>query len=460
METLRTSSYLIPVRLEDEKDKYMLIHGYTGAIDVVNKEVVDFLQINHSTTTQMFPFGDNLRKRLIQRGYLTIKTEEEEYKYVERLALALHKRNRLTNTQFTFVVTYNCNFECPYCFERFLAGTFDTPSHFSKEMVDRAYQAISEIQPQKDLCSKSIALFGGEPLLAENKELVTYIVKKGFDLGFRFHAVTNGYDLHEYQDLLNETYFTHIQITIDGIEDRHNQKRIHKKRFPTFERIVQNIDIALKNNVGVTIRVNTDRNNIHDLKKLEKKFEDLGYTSNPKFSMDSAVLRNYDESLSEQEKQRFYSTKDFVDTHKEIKFKYGCKTFGAYQNIYRAITKGKPLQYRSTFCGAQSASYVFDPFGRIYPCWDFIGTKEHEIGNYSYSPISWNEDRLKRWHNHDITSVDSCRKCKYALLCGGGCFAHNINVHRCENMSEIIKYSANMAFNNLKFKENEDKQRR
>lgn len=35
METLRTSSYLIPVKLEDEEDKYMLIHGYTGAIDVV-----------------------------------------------------------------------------------------------------------------------------------------------------------------------------------------------------------------------------------------------------------------------------------------------------------------------------------------------------------------------------------------------------------------------------------------
>lgn len=30
METLRTSSYLIPVKLESEAGKYMLIHGYTG----------------------------------------------------------------------------------------------------------------------------------------------------------------------------------------------------------------------------------------------------------------------------------------------------------------------------------------------------------------------------------------------------------------------------------------------
>lgn len=30
METLRTSSYMIPVKLEQEEGKYMLIHGYTG----------------------------------------------------------------------------------------------------------------------------------------------------------------------------------------------------------------------------------------------------------------------------------------------------------------------------------------------------------------------------------------------------------------------------------------------
>lgn len=36
MENLRTSSYMIPVKLEKEEGKYMLIHGYTGAIDIVS----------------------------------------------------------------------------------------------------------------------------------------------------------------------------------------------------------------------------------------------------------------------------------------------------------------------------------------------------------------------------------------------------------------------------------------
>lgn len=38
---LRMSSYTIPVKLEDEEGKYMLIHGYTGAIDIVSEELLD-----------------------------------------------------------------------------------------------------------------------------------------------------------------------------------------------------------------------------------------------------------------------------------------------------------------------------------------------------------------------------------------------------------------------------------
>lgn len=46
METLRTSSYIIPVKLESEEGKYMLIHGYTGVVDIVSESVVLCLKYN------------------------------------------------------------------------------------------------------------------------------------------------------------------------------------------------------------------------------------------------------------------------------------------------------------------------------------------------------------------------------------------------------------------------------
>lgn len=37
----RTSSYMIDVELENN-NQYILIHGYTGAIDLVSEELVSF----------------------------------------------------------------------------------------------------------------------------------------------------------------------------------------------------------------------------------------------------------------------------------------------------------------------------------------------------------------------------------------------------------------------------------
>ena len=46
-------------------------------------------------------------------------------------------------------------------------------------------------------------------------------------------------------------------------------------------------------------------------------------------------------------------------------------------------------------------------------------------------------------------SFPICRKCKYALLCGGGCYAHNIVSHRCAQMGEIIKYAVRKVYGEI-----------
>ena len=41
MENIHLSYYTIPVKLEDEENKYLLVHGYTGAIDIVDGSIWD-----------------------------------------------------------------------------------------------------------------------------------------------------------------------------------------------------------------------------------------------------------------------------------------------------------------------------------------------------------------------------------------------------------------------------------
>lgn len=113
METLRTSSYIIPIKLEKGNGKYMLFHGYTGAIDIIDESIVLQLKDNNVKA-----FSDETTRILRKRGYITNKTKEEEIEYVERIAHALHKKDKLLYKSFTWIVTYNCNFRCPYCFEK------------------------------------------------------------------------------------------------------------------------------------------------------------------------------------------------------------------------------------------------------------------------------------------------------------------------------------------------------
>ncbi|ROT03093.1 4Fe-4S cluster-binding domain-containing protein, partial [Muribaculaceae bacterium Isolate-104 (HZI)] len=285
---LRVSSYIIFVDLDD--DSVMLLHGYAGSIDIVPRSVADLLRSRESVSCS--DFDSELFEGLANRRYLTKLSQEEENDYFRRMAVALHKKDMLLYASYTFVVTYDCNFRCPYCFERELVKGTHKRHAMTKEMVDKAFSAIMEIQKSKQRESKHITLFGGEPLLKENLELVEYIVAKGAEAGFTFSAITNGYDLDAFVHLLAPDRIRSLQITIDGTEDMHNQKRLHKDDVPTFKKIVDNIGMAIDKDIAITIRFNTDRNNFSQLKELKAYFDELGYTKHKKFAIDSARLEN------------------------------------------------------------------------------------------------------------------------------------------------------------------------
>lgn len=260
MNSLRVSSYIIPVKLENETEKYILIHGYTGAIDIIEEkywnELKNFPENNRFTSETL--------QLLQNRGYLTTKTEHEEYEYVAQLAQLLHRKQSKLHKSFGFLVTYNYNFRCPYCFESNISnhGCNWSKKVLTKELVDKAYDAMLKIEPYKQLHNKDILLYGGEPFLKENKEIISYIIQKGSNLGYIFKVITNGYDLDEFEDILSPNYFKSFQITLDGYNINHDKRRKHYLVGNSFNKIIANIAILLKHNIVLTIRVNIDKKTI------------------------------------------------------------------------------------------------------------------------------------------------------------------------------------------------------
>jgi uncharacterized protein len=349
---LRKSSYIISVKLETEEDKYMLLHGYTGAIDVVNENVINYLDnldnLNNSENENT-EVSESTFNALKARGYLTEKTKEEEIAHVRKLANLLHQKDKKLHKGFLFLVAYDCNFRCPYCYESTVLKSSRkwTKKAFSEEMVDRAYEAMLKIEPNRKLHSPRITLYGGEPLLAVNKEIVTYIVQKGIDLGYNFMAITNGYDLDAFKELLGPGKISSMQITVDGLKETHNRRRIHFRTRESFDKILDNIGMALKQEVSISVRVNTDATNFNELPQLEQIFKELGFTEYPKFSMNSAIVS--DHSTVQGKAINFLSQTEFEQKHKSINYKYQCSGVTALSSmLYRTIKEQKRIYFSST----------------------------------------------------------------------------------------------------------------
>jgi len=63
----------------------------------------------------------------------------------------------------------------------------------TSEHVDAAFTALETIlHDKKKKRPKEITLYGGEPLIAKNFEVVAYIVDRAINQNFEVRAITNG----------------------------------------------------------------------------------------------------------------------------------------------------------------------------------------------------------------------------------------------------------------------------
>lgn len=414
---MRTSSYTIYVPLPDEPDGYLLVHGYTGAVDWVSGQVARYLQAGPGEGYQ--PPADTL-ETLAQRGYLTAKSEDEETAYLVRLATALHRRH-CHATSFLLAPSLSCQLRCVYCFEAEVVQAADNvpQARMTGEQVDAAYAAMDRIVLEnKKQRPPKITLYGGEPLMAENRDLVTYLIEAGVKRGYRFRAITNGFQLNAYEHVLDKDKLGYLQVTLDGPAAIHDRRRPGKGGTPTFQTICANVDLALAKGCTVALRTNVDRRNLDSLVELRQFYHERGWSAQPSFYPYVNLVhgaRQQNAQLKPTELLERGQTMSDPDTCQPITFDLGIS------NIFGGLlSQGELPGLRPYFCGASVGSYIFGPDGAIYTCWDEVGAAEGRIGRY-WPHLEWEPERAQQWIDRNIANMPVCRKCAWALLCGGGC---------------------------------------
>lgn len=252
--------------------------------------------------------------------------------------------------------------------------------------------------------------------MKKNEDIIKYILKKGDDLGYTFLIFTNGVELNHFLSDLSSVHIKYLQITLDGPQSLHDQRRIFKKGKGTFSTIVDNIEMARQLKIPVVVRTNTDLEILSRIDELAAFFKEKGWITDPGIYF--SLIHLCDQRLNPEKVDQYLEIyQGVLDAAKrpEMHF-FDASPFLKLHSLRKEHPKFWPSFWN---CNAVSSRYVFDPFGDIYPCRSMVGWKEQRIGVY-IPQLSFNE-KHEQWRNRTIFAMKKCTECDLALVCGGGC---------------------------------------
>jgi uncharacterized protein len=408
---MKYSRYNIFSKIRDSEN-YFIVNLLSGNADILNSgdaEKVEAIRKGEDVDSMEF-LGE-----LEGKGYIT--DESEEKKEFRRKYLDFIDSREKDEVQIFFVTNYSCNFTCSYCYQ----DQYKNPAvELNKEIIDAFFDYV-----KKEFASrrKYITIFGGEPLLnsPRQKELITYIIDRSNEADLSLCFVTNGYFLEEYIPVLRKGKIREVQVTLDGTESVHNNRRYLKGGGGTFNKIVKGIDACLKDDINVNLRMVADKENIDGLSDLAQFAIDKGWTKS--FSFKTQIGRNYELHHCQSSPDKLFdrislyrSIFELTKVHPHILEFYK----PAYSVSKFLAENGELPDPLFDSCPACKTEWAFDYTGRIYSCTATVGKVEESLGTF-YPVVSRNESIIEQWESRDVTSIDGCRECSVQLACGGGC---------------------------------------
>lgn len=244
--------------IETINDYYLVFNTFTRSLISLNIE-------EYSLLKEYLDKPDNeIVDKLVELGFLIDAQIDETKRYLQ-----LQNFNRAVRLSsngiktFKIYTTTNCNARCFYCFEE---GT--PKNNMSSEICDAVINYIFKYKTDDKI---RLYWFGGEPLC--NQLVINRICShlKNNDVKFESTIVTNGYlfDKKLIDKAINDWNLTLVQITLDGYGEEHNKRKAYIN--PTedpFEKTIENIKLLSKRNLKLIVRLNFDKNNLNDIKRL------------------------------------------------------------------------------------------------------------------------------------------------------------------------------------------------
>lgn len=396
-------------RMVAEDGRLMLWNTLNGTISVFKPEDREAVVAHLAPTGLQGPL-DRYGKYLSRRGFLV----ESGVSEMDLFRLRYSREQWRTDTlQLILLASEDCNFRCTYCYEKFKAGT----------MAPQVRQGIMSMAMQRApyLRELGVGWFGGEPLYGwEAVEELSPFFKDIADRHGISHSqnmTTNGY-------LLTEERATKLlswgcrkyQITIDGLAEEHDCKRVGRDGSPTHAVILDNLrSMKARHDVFlVVIRVNFDQANVPRLGAfIEALSEDFG--GDDRFQLRFRAVGKWggdnDSNLStcgveegEAVIQDLRARADAANMRKEA------------GGIRPMVSLGSQVCY-----AARPYNYIVGATGKLMKCTVVLDELEENVVGQLHPDgrMEVRDDRLLKWVAPHFESDSMCQKCYVLPVCQG-----------------------------------------
>lgn len=399
----RPSRYVITAPLT--RDRALAYNGMTGALAVWEaSEALAFRQVQEGAVAD----DPEAFRALLYGGYLVSDAVDE----LEQLhqQSRLHRFDRRTLI-LTIAPTLACNFGCDYCFQ----GQ-DKPSETMTAQVQDAIVALVE-RLAPEIRHLHVAWYGGEPLLRLNiiEALSDRFIALCDEKKLKYDAmiVTNGFKLTPAvaRSLHSRRVHT-VQVTIDGQQAYHDERRVLLSGGETYARIVQNLkDSVDAAPLKYNIRVNIDHRNHAGVHELIDDLAAHSLANKPTFRLYFAPVEAMTAGC--------HSVEDACMS----KGDYGQLEAGLYRYAFDKglVALPYPPRFHGT-CGAvRPSAFVIVPTGAIHKCWDTVTFSQHAVGSIFDMDSAVRNQRTRQWLQWSPFNNDSCKNCRLLPNCAGAC---------------------------------------
>lgn len=382
----RWSKYVI--RQKDKNNNYIIHNMLNDCVIKINKS--EFIKYKEYLVKNWF--------------FVPIEYDETPNAYKVREKLSTRETPTFqTISSFTILTTTDCNAQCYYCYE---FGR--NKIHMTEKIANDVADFIIKKNNGQEVV---LRWFGGEPLY--NEKVIDIITSRLREVGIKYKSsmISNAYLISEEKvdKYIKDWGLRNIQITLDGYGDTYNSIKnyIYEEEENAFDRVINNIDVLIRNKIRVSIRLNLSSINKEDIIKLIE-FCGTKWRNNRYFSMYAHNI--FDEEKSEDEDFLEQIYKDLEEVENII-IKNG---------VGNRRKKIKRLLKKTVCMGNSGKSVVINPWGQVGLCEHYSETEM--IGNIYKD--EYDKKVIDDW-NERFDMIDLCEDCPLFPSC--------YRLKKCEN---------------------------